>query len=75
MKTAIGYCNDPLILVPFHTYSAVCLGASGTFWLYASVCLLGAVFTALWVPETRQAAIKQLNFRCRDVLSMFVLSN
>jgi hypothetical protein len=30
------------------------LGASGTFWLYGSVCLVGAAFTTLWVPETRK---------------------
>lgn len=36
------------------------MGASGTFWMYGSVCLLGTIFTAVWVPETRGKTVEEI---------------
>jgi sugar porter (SP) family MFS transporter len=36
------------------------LGAAGTFWLYAAICLLGFVFTFLKLPETKNKTLEQL---------------
>ena len=36
------------------------IGGSGTFWLYGSVCALGALFTAVFVPETRGRSIEEI---------------
>ena len=36
------------------------LGAAGTFWLYAVICLFGFVFTYLKLPETKNKTLEQL---------------
>jgi sugar porter (SP) family MFS transporter len=36
------------------------LGASGTFWLYAGICLLGFLFIKFRLPETRGKTLEQL---------------
>jgi sugar porter (SP) family MFS transporter len=36
------------------------LGASGTFWLYSAICLLGVVFILLRVPETKGKTLEQI---------------
>lgn len=36
------------------------LGAAGTFWLYAAVCVAGFVFIAFRLPETRGKSLEQL---------------
>ena len=36
------------------------LQASGTFWLYGAVCVLGTIFTAIFVPETRGKTIEEI---------------
>jgi sugar porter (SP) family MFS transporter len=36
------------------------LGAAGTFWLYAGICLAGFLFIALRLPETRGRSLEQL---------------
>jgi sugar porter (SP) family MFS transporter len=36
------------------------LGAAGTFWLYAGVCLAGAIFIALRLPETKGKSLEQI---------------
>ena len=36
------------------------IGASGTFWLYAGVCLLGSIFTFIFVPETKGKSIEEI---------------
>ena len=36
------------------------VNASGTFWLYGGVCVLGTVYTVVWVPETRGKTIQQI---------------
>ena len=39
------------------------IGYSGTFWLYGSICGLGAVCTAIFVPETRDKTFVQIQAR------------
>ena len=36
------------------------LGAAGTFWTYATVCLAGAVYLSMRLPETRGRTLEQL---------------
>jgi SP family sugar porter-like MFS transporter len=36
------------------------LGAAGTFWTYGAVCLAGAVFLALRLPETKGRTLEQI---------------
>merc|ERR1712004_940559 len=33
---------------------------SGTFWLYGADCIIGALFTAVFVPETRNKSIEEI---------------
>lgn len=36
------------------------LGASGTFWLYGVICVLGFIFILKKLPETRQKSLEQI---------------
>lgn len=36
------------------------LGASGTFWVYAAICLLGFVFIVLKLPETKGKSLEDI---------------
>jgi len=36
------------------------IGACGTFWLYASICLLGGIFTFIFIPETKGKTINEI---------------
>ena len=36
------------------------LGQAGTFWLYGGICALGGVFTAVFVPETRNKSVEEI---------------
>lgn len=36
------------------------LGAAGTFWVYAGICLLGFVFIALKLPETKGKSLEDI---------------
>jgi len=36
------------------------LGAAGTFWVYAAICLLGFVFIALKLPETKGKSLEEI---------------
>lgn len=36
------------------------LGASGTFWLYGAICVLGGVFIAARLPETKGKTLEQI---------------
>ena len=36
------------------------LGAAGTFWLYAAICVLGFVFIKFKLPETKNKSLEQL---------------
>ena len=33
---------------------------SGAFWVYGGICLVGTVFTAVFVPETRGKSIDEI---------------
>ncbi len=46
-----------LLILKLPTYV---LGASGTFWLYGVVCLIGATFTFIFVPETKGKSIEEI---------------
>lgn len=36
------------------------LGAAGTFWVYAAICLVGFVFIALKLPETKGKSLEEI---------------
>ena len=46
------------------------LGEAGTFWLYGAVCLVGAIFTLAFVPETRNKSMEEIQqfFRVKKSL-------
>jgi len=46
------------------------LHESGTFWLYGGICFVGGVFTLVFVPETRNKSIEEIQdyFRAKKPL-------
>jgi len=42
------------------------LGAAGTFWLYAGICVLGGVFIFLRLPETKGKTLEEIEKRLVD---------
>jgi len=36
------------------------LGAAGTFWLYAGICLVGFIFILLKLPETKGKSLEEI---------------
>jgi len=46
------------------------LRESGTFWLYGGVCFIGGIFTLIFVPETRNKSIEEIQdyFRAKKSL-------
>jgi sugar porter (SP) family MFS transporter len=42
------------------------LGAAGTFWLYAVICVLGGIFIFVRLPETKGQTLEQLERRLVD---------
>jgi len=36
------------------------LGASGTFWLYGMICMLGGIFIAVRLPETKGKTLEEI---------------
>ena len=38
----------------------ILLHASGTFWLYGAVCLVGTIYTIFFVPETKGKTIEEI---------------
>jgi SP family sugar porter-like MFS transporter len=42
------------------------LGAAGTFWTYAAVCLAGAVYVSMRLPETKGRTLEELE---RDLVT------
>jgi sugar porter (SP) family MFS transporter len=46
------------------------LGASDTFMIYASVCILGFIASYLWVPETKGVTLEQIENNIRNGYSV-----
>ena len=42
------------------------IGYDGTFWLYGAVCALGALFTLVFVPETRDKTVQEIQNHFRS---------
>jgi hypothetical protein len=36
------------------------LGASGTFWVYAGICLAGLIFILVKLPETKGKSLEEI---------------
>jgi sugar porter (SP) family MFS transporter len=41
-------------------YLNLYLGAHGTFWLYAAICMAGFIFVWRWLPETKDKTLEQI---------------
>lgn len=62
---AMSLCVSVLWIACFGlTYSFpiinVALGASGTFWLYGAICLVGFIFIMKFVPETKNKSLEEI---------------
>ena len=44
----------------------VILGASYTFWIFGLVCLVGVILLALYVPETKDIPLEELEMNLKD---------
>jgi len=42
------------------------LGAAGTFWTYAAVCLTGSLFLYKWLPETKGKTLEEIEAGLRN---------
>lgn len=51
-------CSSMTVL--FYTPTADALGPHVVFYTFGAVGLLGALYTALWVPETRGKSLEQI---------------
>jgi sugar porter (SP) family MFS transporter len=47
-------------------YLNLYLGAHGTFWLYATICLLGFIFVWRRLPETKHKSLEQIEAELTD---------
>jgi MFS family permease len=41
-------------------------GISGTFWMYAALCVLGILFVYFWVPETKGCSLEQIENNLKE---------
>ena len=39
------------------------LGASGTFWLYGGICVLGGLFITAKLPETKGESLEEIEYK------------
>ena len=48
------------------------LRESGTFWLYGGICFIGGIFTLIFVPETRNKSIEEIQeyFRTKKTVKL-----
>ena len=59
LSTSISYAFAFLGVKTFVDLNAV-VGLYGTFWTYASICLLGCGYCALFLPETREKPLDEM---------------
>jgi sugar porter (SP) family MFS transporter len=61
MSIAVGFLWIACFLLTytFPIFNAV-LGAAGTFWIYAGICVAGLLFIALRLPETKGKSLEQI---------------
>jgi len=61
---SISWGFNMLVALTFLTLIDM-LGASGTFWIYASLCILGWLFVYFSVPETKGCSLEQIENNLR----------
>ena len=62
LTTSISYAFAFLGVKTFVDLNAA-VGLYGTFWVYAGICALSCVFSALFVPETREKPLHEMEPR------------
>ena len=55
-----------IVLVATFPYLNKWLAASGTFWLYGLICLIGFLFVLLKLPETKGKSLEQIERELAD---------
>lgn len=58
----IGLTNLELFIVvkTFPDLSSMMGGSHGAFWLYASVCFMAAIYVLLFIPETKEKSLQDI---------------
>jgi len=56
------------MLVKIMPFLRTGLGTSGTFWLYAAICVAGFVFIKFKLPETKGKSLEQIERELVDKL-------
>ena len=54
-----------LLTYTFPLFNAA-LGAAGTFWTYAAICLAGLIFLSVRLPETRNKSLEEIELTLRS---------
>jgi len=62
LTTSISYAFAFMGVKTFVDLNSV-LGLYGTFWSYAGICFLGCIFSGIFIPETRQKPLHEMEIR------------
>ncbi|MGD9108014.1 MAG: sugar porter family MFS transporter [Gammaproteobacteria bacterium] len=54
------------VLTRYVLSAIVVLGASYTFWIFGVICLVGMIILALYVPETKDIPLEELEMNLKD---------
>jgi len=74
MATAANWGSNMIVAVTFLSLVEL-LGASGTFFIYSLISLLGLIFIYYLVPETKGVTLEQIEANLQNGLSFRKLSN
>ena len=66
LTTSISYAFAFLGVKTFVDLNSV-VGLHGTLWTYAGICLAGCLFSALFLPETREQPLDEMKIRSDNI--------
>ena len=76
IATAFNWSCTFLVTKTFHDLTYY-IGTHGTFWLFGQFCILGLIFTVIFVPETRGRSLEDIErgFAGHSVRRMSAVAN